>query len=256
MVTVMLCFARSGGTVLNKCLGCLPDVVILSEVNPLGGSWGKRGKDSLTTVKAQAEGWYGIDLDSDENDFAGCVVELSQKCKHLILRDWSFVNFFPNMGMTLIDDKIELEPPNKFLILDELEGKCDVKPFAFVRDGIDVYLSRGGKLHQFAEVYLNYINELVRLEIPVCRYEDFCVAPDSILKDICAYADLPYTDVLTQYPEFTKVHGDILQSSRGMKQGKIAPLERIKVSNHIIADMNDCVNLQLANKLLGYPISY
>ena len=37
MVTVMLCFARSGGTVLNRCLGCLPDIVIMSEVNPLGG---------------------------------------------------------------------------------------------------------------------------------------------------------------------------------------------------------------------------
>lgn len=256
MVTVMLCFVRSGGTVLNQCLGCLPDVVILSEVNPLGGGWGVEGKDSLTTVKAQAKGWYGIELDSDEDDFAGCVVELSQKCKHLILRDWSFVNFFPNMGLTLVDDRIEFEPPNSFLILDELEGKCNVRPFAFVRDGIDVYLSRGSKLGWFAEAYLAYVSELVRLEIPVCKYEDFCLEPDRILKDICSYTDLPYADVFTQYSGFTTVHGDVQQNSRGAKQGRIAPLGRIEVSSQIVTAINESIDLREANKLLGYSPVY
>src|SRR5436309_1024611 len=33
-LVVMLCYARSGGTVLNKCLGVLPNVFVASEVHP------------------------------------------------------------------------------------------------------------------------------------------------------------------------------------------------------------------------------
>ncbi len=60
-VVVMIAFARSGGTVLNQCLGSLPDVVIMSEVNPLGGGWGERGANSLTTIKDQAKHWYHLE---------------------------------------------------------------------------------------------------------------------------------------------------------------------------------------------------
>lgn len=253
-VTVMLCFTRSGGTVLNQCLGSLPDVVIMSEVNPLGGGWGKEGKDSLTTVKAQAKGWYDIDLDSDENDFADCVVELSQKCKHLILRDWTFVNFFPNMGMVLIDDRIELEAVNSFLILDELKDKCDVKPFAFVRDCIDVYLSRKGKLYLFAESYLRYAQELLNLGIPIYKYEDFCLEPERILKDICLYAGLPYKNVCDTYSEFTTVHGDTQAKSRGNRQNKIISLPRLESTFETMTIITNWIDLREANKLLGYSM--
>ena len=251
-VSVMLCFVRSGGTVLNQCLGSLPGVVIMSEVNPLGGGWGKEGKDSLTTIKAQAKGWYDIDLDSDEYNFADCVVELSQKCEHLVLRDWTFVNFIPNMGIPLEDDRIELEAANSFLILDELNGRCDVKPFTFVRDGIDAYLSRKGKLYWFAEAYLRYAQELLNLGIPIYKYEDFCLDPERVLKDICLYAGLPYADVLTTYGEFTTVHGDVQADSRGNMQNKIISLPRLEVSSKLMEIVNNCVDLREANKSLGY----
>ena len=255
-VTIMLCFTRSGGTVLNQCLGSLPDVVIMSEVNPLGGGWGKEEEDSLTTVKAQAKGWYDIDLDSDEDDFADCVVELSQKCKHLVLRDWSFMNFFPNMGIPIIDDKIEIEAINSFLILDELKDRCNVKPFAFVRNGIDAYLSRKGKLYLFAEAYLRYVQELLNLGIPIYKYEAFCLEPERILKDICLYAGLPYVDVCTTYSEFTTMNGDVQAESRGNRQNRIISLPRLEVTSRVMIGINNCTDLQEANKLLGYSTEY
>lgn len=256
MITVMLCFARSGGTVLNQCLGCLPDVVIMSEVNPLGGGWGIEGKDSFTTIKAQAKEWYGIDLESDEDDFEGSAVELSGKCKHLILRDWTVSNFFPNLGMNLIDGKVAFPAPNSFLILDALKDKCELKPFAFVRNSIDVYLSKGGSLPIFATAYLNYVREILRLEISVVRYEDFCRDPDLVIRDICNYTGLPYAAVTEKYMSFNTVNGDIQYNSRGQAQGQIVILPRIKVHESIMNGIDSCWELKEANRLLGYSVDF
>ena len=136
-VVVMICFARSGGTVLNQCLGCLPNIVILSEVNPVGGGGG-RGPVWFQTVQAQAEHWYGIKLEA--NDFAESILELEKVCedtgRHLVVRDWSFVNIAP-------EPYKDTSPVNRLLTLEALEGKCEVVPFAFVRDSIDVWISRG-----------------------------------------------------------------------------------------------------------------
>ena len=79
-IIVMICFARSGGTILNQCLGSLPGVVIMSEVNPLGGGKGK-GAESYRTIKSQAKNWYGIDLISDEDNFVECAIELEAFCR-------------------------------------------------------------------------------------------------------------------------------------------------------------------------------
>ena len=51
-VSVYYCFARSGGTLINRCLGCIPGNLVLSEVNPMG---------SIATVESQATrlAWFG-----------------------------------------------------------------------------------------------------------------------------------------------------------------------------------------------------
>ena len=96
-VIFMICFSGSGGTLLNRMLGSLKDVVMLSEVNPLGGgaSWG--GSKKFSDVKSQALHWYGIELES--NEYADQIDELATKTnkdkKILIVRDWPFINFIP-----------------------------------------------------------------------------------------------------------------------------------------------------------------
>ena len=184
------------------------------------------------------------------------MVELSEKCKYLILRDWSVPNFMHNLGMTLVDEGIAFPAPNSFLILDELKDRCNLKTFAFVRDSFDVYLSKGGNMLAFAEAYLRYVKELLSLEIPVCRYEKFCLDPKYILRTICDYIDVPYTDDWIKYMEFTTVHGDVQHSSRGQAQGRIVTLPRIKVHESIATAIGACLELQEANRLLGYSTVY
>ena len=253
-VILMICFARSGGTILNKCLGSLPNVVMLSEVNPVGGGWGKEGLNSFTTVKAQAKNWYQIDLNSD--DFVESILELEQKCedsgKHLVIRDWSFVNFE-------MHEYNNCNPANRFLTLEELEGKCNVIPFAFIRDSIDVWISRGTpKTEEFFDSYLSYVKEILDKDIQIFRYEDFCRNSELTIKNICSYTGLKYSDSYQNYASFENVNGDvqIKGGSRGMKQDEIKLLPRKPLPKDKIIEVNRCEKMIEANRLLEYQDSY
>jgi len=249
-VAVMICYARSGGTVLNQCLGSLPQVVILSEVNPLGGGSGK-GPVFYRTVKSQASQWYGIEVKSD--DFAEGILELHEICQarglHLVMRDWSFVNFAPQ-------PENGFAPPNRLLTLEALQGKCELRAFAFVRDAIDVWLSRSGAVNDFFTNYLRYVKVLLEHKVPIFKYEAFCRAPDSVLREICRYAGLEFNESYLSYEAFERVNGDVQLLSRGIQQHSIRPLRRKRADRKNIQELNHCSRMIEANRLLGYPIAY
>ena len=77
-VVVMICYARSGGNLLNKCIGSLPNVVMLSEVNPISDSCDCCGQGKQ--IRCQAKEWYGVDLDS--NSFSEKILELEGYCSY------------------------------------------------------------------------------------------------------------------------------------------------------------------------------
>ena len=248
-VIVMICFSRSGGTLLNQCLGCLPNTVILSEVSPLvSGS----GEDALPeqTVKEQAKKWYQIELNYD--DFFEGIFELEKICedtgKYLIVRDWASVNFIPPANYQLT---------NKLITLDGLKGKCNVIPFAFIRDAIDVWISyRCPDAKDFFAQYLCYVKAIIEEKMPIFKYEEFSNNPGKIINAICNTTDLEYSDSYKEYANFDKVTGDIKFSSRGRKQSAIKPLRRRLIPREKVIEVNNCSDMIEANRLLSYPISY
>src|SRR5262245_64208293 len=94
-VGVYHCFARSGGTIVNRLLGASRDVVVLSEVGPAV---------SVRDPVAQAVEWLGL-ADPDEIDalrgreFGALIGELARRAeihgKHLVVRDFVTPNFLP-----------------------------------------------------------------------------------------------------------------------------------------------------------------
>ncbi|NVM22266.1 MAG: acyltransferase [Desulfobacterales bacterium] len=219
----------------------------------MGGGWGGEGKDSFTTVKEQARHWYQIDLTKE--DFVGGVVELEKVCKkldrHLIIRDWSFVNFVPY-------DVNDWNPPNRLLTLEALEERCRVRPFAFVRDAIDVWLSRGGSMEEFFGDYLRYVTAILERKMTVFKYEEFCKNPGAVIRMICDCARLQYSESYKNYVGFNKVNGDVqtLGASRGARQGEIKPLPRKNLAMNEIRRLDRNPNMIEANRLMGYPTSY
>ena len=249
----MINYARSGGTLLNKCLASFPDVVMLSEVNPIGGGWGILQEKSPTTIKSQASEWYGINIEND--GFREGIIELATDCeknnRHLIIRDWSFINFSNHK-----DNKNN--PIGKLLTLEELNG-LDLKPFLFVRDAIDVWISRGmPDISNFASGYLNFLDEALKPDIPVFKYEDFVRDPEKLLKEICSYTGINYSSVYPECLNYSKVNGDtqFKKGSRRINQLEIKQFPRKKIPFNKIFEVNDSMIIKKANKMMGYPEGY
>lgn len=255
-IIVMICFARSGGTILNQCLGSLPKTVFISEVSPLAGNW-RKNKTCVGTIKEQAKHWYDIDLKS--NSFAENALELAEVCersgRRLVVRDWTFGGYLPttiNPGPT----------PDRILSLEALENRCEVLPFCFVRDPIDVWLSLTKRMHiemeRFFAQYLKYIQDIKVRNITVFKYEDFVRRPEETIRQICQYAGLEFSDSWKNYMSYGKVIGDTVfdPHSRGRKAGTIKMIPRRYLPKKRIIELNRCKEMIRANELLGYPTSY
>jgi len=250
-VVVMICFARSGGTVVNQCLASLPGVVMLSEVNPLGGGWGKEGRDSPQTVKAQAKQWYDIDLEA--NDFIESILELEAICakdgRYLVIRDWPFVNFVAH-------ESNRNSPPNRLLTIEALAEKTEIIPFVLVRDAIDVWASRGNSPDEFFPSYLQFAQAVEGMKF--FKFEDFGRRPGEVIRQICEYSGLPFSDAWSNYASYLKVSGDVQVKggSRGARQSWIKPLRRRRKSSSEIRAVNASPEMKAANEIFGYPTSY
>lgn len=248
---LMLCFARSGGTVLNQCLGLLPDSVILSEVSPLGG-----GGPNYPTVWEQAYHWYGIEL--QHRDYVQGICELADvlasEGRQFVVRDWTYPCFVETNASAIA----KASAPRRLLALEALETKLLVRPFVFTRNVIDIYLSLGidsGRASEtFFASYRKFAERVAERELPVFHYEKFVLNPDVMLKSICHATGLSWAPVAQRYRSFQFVNGDIQRGigSRGRRKTSIAPLKRRRVSSRLLASILDDPDVKSANSLLGY----
>ena len=252
-MVIMLNYARSGGTLLNKCLASLPNVVMLSEINPLGGGWGKLQENSPDTVQKQALAWYGKKLKS--TTFKDGIIELEEYCLnnnlHLIIRDWSFINFSKHRYNNF-------SPPSRFLSLEELSG-IEYKTFGFIRNSIDVWISRGmPEISAFYAEYTAYLKELKEFKVQLFKYEDFITKPIEEFKKICNYIEIQYKDVFPECLRYSKVNGDIQVKdvSRGGKLSTIKPIPRKKISNKKKYEINNSEEAKIANDIANYKSGY
>ena len=168
------------------------------------------------------------------------------------MRDWPFINFVPH-------EYNNWNPPNRLLILDSLRNKSELTPFAFLRDSIDIWISR--KLppsDEFFDCYLKYIKTILKSKMPIFKYEEFCKEPDLVLKNICNYTRLHYSNSHKNYAAFTNTNGDTqnLKGSRGLLQNKIQLLPRIRIPKAKIKEIDQCLKMIESNTLLGYPTTY
>lgn len=254
-MVLLLCYARSGGTIFNKVLASIKDNIVLSEVNPLGGGSGIDIDNSCDSIKKQALDWYGISLKSDSfNENVKEIYDISiQKGKNLFIRDWSFVNFSPLK-------ENNFNPPNKFLIINEVKGIEHYK-VALVRNAIDVWISRGTPDPDvFFQEYYTYLKQLLKLQPYVIKYENFTINPVIEVKKMLKHVGHSYDiDIdISKSVNYNKVNGDIQKGndSRGNIMSTIKLLKRKKINESLIDRINNNEDLKKCNKMLGYPSLY
>ena len=223
MIYLFLSYASSGATLVNQCLAGSSQVVMLSELNPLGGGTGKEKENSYKTIKEQLRHWYDIEIRSDHFADAACEAEETiGDQRKLIIRDWSYINFTKHPAN---NDS----PPNKLLIIEELQSHTQIKSMALIRHPIDVWISRNfPPIEEFVKDYGNFLKAVKEINCPIFRYEDFVASPVLELTKILDFFDMKESaqHLVDTYYMNTNVNGSTTQVTRGAKQRVIAPLPR------------------------------
>jgi hypothetical protein len=253
-INLLIVYARSGGTIMNQCLAALPKTVVLSELSQWGGGTGYQGSKSKSTVWEQAESWYDISLKSRE--FIPAILELEEHCLtndlHLIIRDWTYASF------TAISIK-QKAPSRTLETLALLEQKTTVQTFCLTRNVIDVWISSGKPpLNSFFETYESYIKAIIEKELPLFKYEDFCIDPDQTMKSICGLLSIPFDPIYKKCYNGMEANGNTQMGShsRGIRQQKIAPLKRKWINPAAISEINNSSQQITCNQLMNYEATY
>lgn len=244
----IFCYARSGGTLLNRFLSNVQDLVVLSEAHPVNFN---RPNAGMMSIKEQAREWYGIDIISE--NYLDAIDEISVWCeenkKSLVLRDWPYIDFAKS-------NLNNFNPPRLPLNYKLLSLKYDLSAVAFIRDGIDVFLSSKHELNQFAQEYVDYVRYLKRLDVKFYKYEDFCNDYLSTYRNMAQVLGLPENNIKSSSMfQSDRVVGDV-KYSRGNVFKEVKILKRRYSKLTFRRDIESNKDLLEANLTLGYEHKY
>ncbi len=246
--------ARSGGTVVAKCIGALNHVRLFSEIHPLGNHV------EYLNVVDQACRWYGLtsaDQVAAKSPFVEGVQLVDTACRQagltMVLRDWASIDF---VGRLLVED-----PVYHFTLNQVLEPYFEIREIALVRDPLDLWLSTrrlkvySGKLdsEQFFLGYRHYVEQSAGNFV---RYEDFTQDPVSAMGQICQQLVMEFdSGFLDRWYLNDNITGDNKKSSRGSQGDSahiIRPLERRGVEDELTQQLSQNLDYQAIKSLLGY----
>ncbi len=257
-VAVVHQMARTGGTLVNRCLGSMRDVQVLSEVHPL---------DPQGKLTRQAAAWFQLlsedDLpwlrDLSAHDplmaFAEIVGRLAERSaeqgRHLVLRDWSHLDF---LGVPFVH-----RPPMQLLTERALRDRCDLRQAFVVRHPLHQYAScasRPGMAphltpQRFVDAYRAFAQ--VAADRGFQRYEDLVADPDEELRVLCERLhialDLGYRE---RWQAYDKLTGDSAGPSRSFAQRDIVALPPRSLDEGVLAALRDDPGYAESLELLGY----
>lgn len=217
-------YARTGGTLMNKCLLNLPNTIVLSEINPneFGEGLWKNRPHIDQIVQLQLKKWYGITIHSTTFDEA--VLELINYCSknnlRLIIRDFSIADF---VSSPLLDN----QPKNKLSWLAWMK-KHQIKHqnFSLIRHPLHVWISQQmPPLDIFIPGYANFLSEIKTNNIPNFHYELFTSQPVSILDQILKLLQINYkASELLNIENKSNLFGDLKRNSNHQQLSQIRVL--------------------------------
>lgn len=206
-------FACSGGTLMTKCLTALPNVVTLSEIDPLSRQMLNPAGHAVRFAPTDLIWWLRnatreVDEDMLVDVFcAGLRVaheKLSQNGHHLLLRDHAHSQFCRN-----------LDPDSRPTLHEMLTAAFPVLSLVSVRHPLDSFLSlrSNGWVHfhpdtleEYSQRYLMFLDRHAGL--PVVKYEDFVTDPEAILTQMSELLRLPFNPMALDLLSVVRLSGD------------------------------------------------
>jgi hypothetical protein len=239
--------ACTGGTVISKCLAAMPRVALVSEVNPLNrfGSDFEPTNPLLLLERSHRD----LTLDEIKEDFLSRMAQAAKICRNdsmnLVIRDHSHSDFC--MGEA---------PRGLTPICDFLAEHYDLTSVVTVRHPLDSYLSlvAQGWHRQFTpstleEYSLRYLAFLDRYRnLPLRRYEDFCIDPEAFMQELCERLELEYSRRFLERFGSIKLSGD---SGRG-SNSEITARPRRTIPEDVQAETKSSASYSQLLEELGY----
>jgi len=253
-IRVIRNLARSGGTLIGKCLGCMDHVTMISEFHP--------SDLNTTQPMKQAHEWFGLIDNKDIQRWkvrrptafqfvSICETRASSRGDKLLLRDWSHLDY---IGVPFT------KPNYGFALAEMLRGAYELETVSTVRHPIDQYLSLlqlpfvSGKLDLDSYIHGCFKFAQFAKENRFYRYEDFTKEPDSTLQSICKDLDLEYDDSYKQkWSSYSTITGDTQQAiGRGSTKKTIESFERKPIDTVLLSRFQANSEYQQTCELLGY----
>jgi hypothetical protein len=252
VVRILHQMARSGGTVICKCLGSMSDVVLLSEIHPRGSR--------LFNPLRQAQQWFQLLTAADVERlriagaiaFGDAIALVYERCqergKTLLLRDWSHLDFTAVPFLPA--------PSYRLTIAEVLGEQFEVRHMATVRHPLDQWLSLRnlalvhGKLslEAFMRGYRRFAEHCT--QIGFVRYEDFTRGPREALQLLCRELDLRYDPGWEQrWSSYTTITGEVQSRRAGTR---IAPVPRQAMEAGLRETCEANTDYRESVRLLGY----
>jgi hypothetical protein len=247
--------ARSGGTVIGKCLGCMPEVFLLSEIHQDVMTMYPNDTHPIT----QALNWGLITLQELEGKrltIIDAVQLIEEKCtshnKKLVIRDFAYLDF---IGMPIV------KPPSfKLMLAEILSHNFEVIQFAIVRHPVDQWLSMINSTPIFLKVSLDvYLRGYLEFGKQIqsfgfIRYEDFVKEPEKQMQHLCYKLRLRFDRTfVARWSSYNKITGDLdHKKSRAAGSQSIAQLPRRPMDEELKKQFRNNSHYREAIKLLGY----
>lgn len=200
--------ARSGGTMISKCLACMPGVALFSEMHPQGMRVARNYHPLHQAVE-----WHGLLSPAEaaplaEAGFATLMTAIEARARgrglSLLLREWAHVDHMPSSYGDSVTGRSALQ--------EELCDRFTLVKAATVRHPLPGWLSLAEVGHPMPlEVYLRGCLTFAEqeAETPTIRYEDFARSPDAVLETLCRALGLAYDPGYRQrWAAYDRITGD------------------------------------------------
>lgn len=192
LIRTIHCLACTGGTVISKCLAAMPDVALISEVNPFN-RFGSKFEPTNPLLQL-GRSYRTFSTNEIIEEFERQIAHINNICQHdnvdLIIRDHSHTDFC--MGTA---------PLAACPIANSLFRDYELRSVVTVRHPLDSYLgmlAQGweiqfspSSLDEYSSRYLAFLDRYSSL--PVLRYEEFCAEPEVFIKNLCNILEIGYS---------------------------------------------------------------
>ncbi len=258
-IRILRHLARTGGTLITKCLGSMDRVVMISELHP--------GNLSMTDPMAQAVEWFGL-IDKGQVarwrqiggptmlQFVGmCETRASGSGDSLVLRDWSHLDYY---GLPFVNASMGTG------LRDSLGEAYEIVEACTTRHPVDQYLSLGtvgviagaGGVNWDLFLDGNLAFARYAVECGFVRYEDITEEPDRRLAELCEMLEIGFDPGYAErWGAYRYVTGDVESGkSRGTRESVIRPLVRKEVDDAVLDRFRADERYTETCRLLGYEV--